>query len=73
MTDKAVTKDFCLKLMDAIEAAKDGIGFDDTDEGMAVVFSLKSLIDVFKADELGTALMLVSDLTETFYDSRRAA
>lgn len=71
MTDKAVTKDFCIKLMAAVKAAKtDGIGFDDMDEGMAVMFALKNLITTFKADELGTGLMLVSDLTETIYDAR---
>jgi len=70
MADKAVTKDFVTKLMAAVNAAKDGIGFDDANEGIAVTMALRSLIAELKADKMGTGLMLVSDLAETIHDER---
>ena len=70
MADKAVTKDFVTKLMASVDATKDGVGFDDMDEGIALTMALPALIAQFKADKAGTALMLVSDLTESIHDSR---
>ena len=70
MADKAVTKDFVTKLMASVDAAKDGVGFDDMDEGIALTMALPALVAQFKADKAGTALMLVSDLTESIHDSR---
>lgn len=72
MANKQVTKDFVEKLLAAVEAAKDGVGFDDMDEGIALVMALPKLVAEFKADKVGAGLMLVSDLTESIHDGRVA-
>jgi len=68
--DKAVTKDFVAKLLAVVEAAKDGVGFDDMDEGIALTMALPGVVAEFKKDKTGAALMLVSDLTEAVHDER---
>lgn len=71
MSTKEVTKDFCAKLDAAIDAVQlDGVGMDDADEILQAGFALKGLIMEFKADKAGTALMLISDLSEMIYDER---
>ena len=68
--NKQVTKDFVTKLLAVVEAAKDGVGFDDMDEGIALVMALPGLVAEFKADKIGAALMLGSDLAETVHDQK---
>lgn len=68
--NKQVTKDFVAKLLAVVDAAKDGVGFEDMDEGIALTMALPALVAQFKADKAGAALMLVSDLTEAVHDAR---
>ena len=68
--NKQVTKEFVAKLLACVEAAKDGVGFDDMDEGIALSMALPGLVAEFKKDKAGAALMLVSDLTESVHDAR---
>lgn len=72
MANKAVTKEFVTKVMAAVDAVQaDGAGFEDVDEGVAVLMALKPLVDEFKADRVGTGLMLASDFAEAIHDERQ--
>jgi hypothetical protein len=68
--DKVVVGALATALMKAVDAAKDGVGFDDMDEAFGVITALKAALAEAQADKVGFALILGARLAEAAYDER---
>lgn len=70
MVNKQVVADLATALLKAVDAAKDGVGFDDMDEAFGLLGALQKAVVEAKADKVGFALILAARLAEGVADER---
>lgn len=68
--NKEVVGALATAILKAVDAAKDGVGFEDMDEAFGVLAALKAGLEEAKSDKIGFALILGARLAEGVYDEK---